>query len=141
MSIHQDIKMLDAVKNYLKKKSIPKGYPKQFSVSGKLAVEELKGVDTKMDDANIPNIKRNKVDKLLDEFDGTHKEMKHVAMTQMFHWITITLMLKEKSTKMLKNSSNERKLNCSEWNILMTLKNLSGPNAVLKSLHENRKFI
>ena len=42
----------------------------------KLGVGEIKDEDTEMEDAEFPRIRRTKVDKFMDEFDETDRELK-----------------------------------------------------------------
>ena len=72
--------MLHAVKqkrSHLQKKALSaKIRDTQLSVSGKADDEEEKDGDTVMEDAEFPKIRGFKLDKFLDQFDGTDRDIK-----------------------------------------------------------------
>ena len=76
--IVQDIKMLDAVKIFITKKtSSAKNTPSTINldtqdlVSEKADVEKEKDGDTITEDVQFPRVRRFTLDKFLDQFDGT----------------------------------------------------------------------
>ena len=78
-----------------------------------------------MDDVELPRIRRSKLDKFLDQFEGTEKDLRALLVNYDTNIpVDFNNIERERHKKKLEEISDQRKSNCLDWSTPCILRKL-----------------